>query len=334
MTVLRGRLGIEGLLLIALALAAIVLPWAGRSIWWAELFSHFVPHYAVAGLVLGVVCTVRRRPWAAAGALAIALVQIVSLMPLWSPPPAEAGAAHLRRLTILQLNVNAYHPDPRRVVEWLMEQDSDITVLVEVPPEWRTPLAPLIARYPTKVIKLPTKKGTGIVVLSRRESSAFRVVSVGDPWCPVVILTVPSDAGRTRLALYATHLASPMNRSDAAARNRQLIELARRVEEDSSAHKIVVGDLNITRWSPWFRDLLAPAGLRDGQEGFGFHSTWPSILPRWFGVAIDQTLISAGVIVARRTIGPDVGSDHLPVITTVEFPHAPTQEADDRDFAA
>lgn len=326
-----GRLGAGGIFLIGLIFAALIFPWLGRWVWWAELFSHFVPQYAVLALVLGIVYSVRHRPWLAGVALTICVIEMLRWAPLWLPNVPESAAGG-RRLTILQLNVNAYHSNPQRVVEWVMAQDADVAVLVEVPPTWRSFLAPVAARYPSTLMKLPAK-GTGIAVFSRRASS-LRIVSVGDPWCPAVVLTLPLSPGGGRLAVYATHLASPMGPADAEARNRQLTALGRRVASDPSARKIVVGDLNVTRWSPWFREVVAPAGLRDAQEGFGSRSTWPTVLTPWVGVAIDHTLISAGIEVIRRTVGPDLGSDHLPVVTIMAFPHAPAYEADDGDFSA
>ena len=87
-----------------------------------------------------------------------------------------------------------------------------------------------------------------------------------------------------------------------------------------SRHTIIAGDLNITRWSPWFEVLTGAGGLRDGQEGFGLQTTWPSRMGRWFGIAIDHTLVSSSIRVVNRTVGPNLGSDHYPVVTTVEFP--------------
>jgi endonuclease/exonuclease/phosphatase (EEP) superfamily protein YafD len=159
------------------------------------------------------------------------------------------------------------------------------------------------------------------------------VESLGDAWCPAIVLSVPQTPGPSPLALIATHLRSPITPSDAAARNRQLAALVRRVAAERALQKIVVGDLNITRWSPLYAQLTDVAGVRDGQEGFGLGASWPSVFGRWLGIPIDQTLVSSGVRVVHRAVGPNLGSDHLPVTTTVEFSRGVGALADDRDFS-
>jgi endonuclease/exonuclease/phosphatase (EEP) superfamily protein YafD len=57
-------------------------------------------------------------------------------------------------------------------------------------------------------------------------------------------------------------------------------------------------------------------------------------LGRWFALPIDHTLVSPGVRVVQREVGPDLGSDHRPVTTTIEFSHGAGVRADDRDFSA
>jgi endonuclease/exonuclease/phosphatase (EEP) superfamily protein YafD len=76
---------------------------------------------------------------------------------------------------------------------------------------------------------------------------------------------------------------------------------------------IVLGDLNTTSWSPYFRDLLADSGLADTRRGFGVLGSWPD-LPSPLRIPIDHCLVSDKVAVHDRRIGPPVGSDHRGVI--------------------
>lgn len=311
-----ARLGWGGLGFVALALAALVLPALGRWFWWADLFSHFVPHYAVLALGLTIALAVCRRRVLAACALAIFIVEIARLVPLWAPLTAEARATDAARLTIVQFNVRIKHRDPQRVIEWITSQDPDVAVLLEVTRGWVAPLKALNERFPVRMLKLHPN-GSGIVVLSRVPSSSLHLEYVGDRWRPTVVLTASPLPGRPPIVFYATHLTSPTTRLDAAARNRQALALARRLRADPLHEKIVVGDLNMTRWSPWF-PVLTEAGLRDADEGFGLQATWPRLpFGRWLGVAIDHVLVSPTIHVIERRVGPDLGSDHRPVVTTI-----------------
>ncbi len=328
----RSRLGPVGWLVVALAVAAIGLPLIGRLAWLGELSSHFVLQYAVAACILAVMLMAKRRPLLAASALAIGLLQIVRLLPLWTAPEPPTLAAPAERLTIVQLNVNIRHQDPRRVVEWILAQDPDIAVLIEVTRDWTAPMEALRARYAHALVGMPPD-GSGIAVFAKGTQRVLRLESLADAWCPAIVLEVPQLRGPASLALVATHLRSPMTPSDGVARNRQLKALVRRMTTDTALQKIVVGDLNITRWSPLYGQLTDVAGMRDGQEGFGLGASWPSSFGR-LGIPIDQTLVSPGVRVLRRTVGPSLGSDHLPVTTIVEFSQGMGAAADDRDFSS
>jgi endonuclease/exonuclease/phosphatase (EEP) superfamily protein YafD len=305
----------------------------GGLVWLAELSSHFVVQYAVAALVLALILAVKGRPVWAALALGIGLLQIARLVPLWTAPDLPTVPVASERLTIVQINVNIRHQDPRRVVDWVMAQDADIAVLIEVTRAWSKPLEALRARYPNVLVGMPPD-GSGIAVFAKGAAPSLRLESLGDIWCPAIVVDFPQSSGPSPLALIATHLRSPVTPSDAVARNRQLGALVRRIAAEPALQKIVVGDLNITRWSPLYAQLTDVAGMRDGQEGFGLGASWPSPFGRWLGIPIDQTLVSPGVRVVYRSVGPHLGSDHLPVTTTVEFSQGMGAAADDRDFSA
>ncbi|MEW6684020.1 MAG: endonuclease/exonuclease/phosphatase family protein [Nitrospirota bacterium] len=332
MTRLATKMGPAGWAVAALALAAIGLPLIGRLAWLAELSSHFVAQYAAAAAILALGLALKNRPWLAAVALAICLVQLARLAPLWTHPDPPTLAIAPERLTITQLNVNIRHQDPRRVVEWVIAEDPDIAVLIEVNRAWSASLTALRERYPHMLVGMPPD-GSGIAVFAKGPKPSLRLEPLVDAWCPAIVLDFPEAPGPSPLALIATHLRSPMTPRDAVARNRQLRALVQRVAAEPALQKIVVGDLNITRWSPLFAQLTTIAGVRDGQEGFGLGGSWPSPFGRWLGIPIDQTLVSAGIRVVRRSVGPNLGSDHLPVTTTIEFSQGMGARADDRDFS-
>jgi endonuclease/exonuclease/phosphatase (EEP) superfamily protein YafD len=79
---------------------------------------------------------------------------------------------------------------------------------------------------------------------------------------------------------------------------------------------VLLGDLNTTSWSPHFRDLINTAGLKDSRAGFGIQPTWPAGTPPLW-IPLDHCLVSPEIKVHDRRVGPNVGSDHFPVI--VEF---------------
>jgi endonuclease/exonuclease/phosphatase family metal-dependent hydrolase len=57
-------------------------------------------------------------------------------------------------------------------------------------------------------------------------------------------------------------------------------------------------------------------GLRDSREGFGLQNSWPAYWP-WLSITIDHCLVSRDIRLIDRKVGPDIGSDHYPVLVEV-----------------
>ena len=80
----------------------------------------------------------------------------------------------------------------------------------------------------------------------------------------------------------------------------------------------LLGDLNLTPYSPPFHRLLADGRLRDAMQGRGWQPTWrASFWP--LALRIDHVLVSSGVCVEEATVGPAVGSDHRPVLARLRL---------------
>ncbi len=77
---------------------------------------------------------------------------------------------------------------------------------------------------------------------------------------------------------------------------------------------VVVGDLNTTMWSPFYKSMVKTARLRNARSGFGILPTWPTFMPL-LSIPIDHLLVSKEIGVLKVHTGRYVGSDHLPLIT-------------------
>ena len=58
------------------------------------------------------------------------------------------------------------------------------------------------------------------------------------------------------------------------------------------------------------------AKLQDARRGHGLCGTWPSDLPAFLRVAIDDAYHTAGLVCTDFAVGPDVKSDHRPISVT------------------
>lgn len=306
--------------LTVLLLIASVLPQLGKWHWFADLFSHFAGHYVLIAIVLSIdLVRAREIRWLPLVAC-VMVIQVPQLLPYWTTlereDPVQEATEHMR---VVHFNVNKQNPDPDAVVNWLEGEahDFDIIVLTEATGGWTNALERLRPHFPYRLLDL-RNDGSGIAIFSRLNTDTLRFWRPDDSHRLSVILSAKTTFKEIPFVLYATHPPPPVNAQYARARNRQLSALAHQIAGEPLANRILLGDLNTTTWSYWFRQLTHISGLRDGQEGFGYDGTWPAkILPSWLGIPIDHTLISPGISVLDWQTGPPLGSDHRPVIATL-----------------
>jgi endonuclease/exonuclease/phosphatase (EEP) superfamily protein YafD len=81
----------------------------------------------------------------------------------------------------------------------------------------------------------------------------------------------------------------------------------------------VIGDFNVTAWSTYFRELVDQGDFANSQHGFALWPTWHAGLPLVMRIPIDQCLHSRDLATVARQVGPDVGSDHLPLLVNLRL---------------
>lgn len=281
----------------------------GRMAWAFELMSHFRVQYCV---LLGSACAVlllgKRYKLATAAGLS-ACLGVMTLLPFWVPITQQHDDSESwpRRRVIL-LNVHSGNTDHSRVIDFISRTDADFVFLLEVNDLWDQSLEPLKETYSYFEVA-PRKGAFGIAVFSRVPISRFEQMRFSGAGGPTIVAHVD---GEPALTIIATHTLPPIRPSYAARRNQHLADLAEYCSRQD--HEVMLlGDLNITSWSPFFDDLIASSGLRDSRLGQGIQPSWPA--HRWpLEIPIDHCLVSSGIIIKDRRVGPDLNSDHLPVI--------------------
>lgn len=287
---------------------------AGADLGWVfELASHFRVQYAAVLALCAVGLSLLGRHWVAAGCLALAVANAVFTAPYLRPPPASTALG--QPLEVLSLNVFRRSDDYARVVDYVRAERPDVAVFVEATGAWREALVALADEWPYEAYA-PGAGSNGILIRSRHALTQVAAVPLGgqkegalSAWLaphghPVEVLGV--------------HLRWPMSPEAAAMRNHELQGLAAYAAR-ARVPLVVVGDFNATRYTPPFGRMLLDARLGDCAAGTGLHGTWPTRFPPGY-LQIDHCLHSTGTWVDRFEVGPDVGSDHYPLVITLRVP--------------
>ena len=300
-----------GLLLTVVALVATLGGAAARPFWIADLSVHFRLQWAALAIVGCLILAATGHARWAALAFIIAAIQALICAPLLNsrrPAQASTDAAPSAPLRLAAVNVWYRNHQFQRVIDFIQHERPDFVLLAEITAAWEQALAPLNASYAHRYTTRG-RRGTGLLLLSRWPMQTEVLAGYSDLE-PAVAATVIVN-GRN-LQLLNVHTSWPLGRANSALRDRQLT-LIGEFARSHSGPLIVLGDLNVSPFSPHFQALLSDSNLKSAAQGFGWQPTWPTFLPP-AGIQIDHALTGAGVFVTSFRRGSQVGSDHLPII--------------------
>jgi endonuclease/exonuclease/phosphatase (EEP) superfamily protein YafD len=300
----------EGLLntLLGGMVVAAVFILAARLSWFAELFTHFRAQGAVAGLLLALVFGLLRAPKRAVLAGALALGHVFAVAPAYVPGPPVPDA--LPRFRLVSANVLTENDAHDAFVSFLRAEAPDVIMVVEVGHHWAAALATLSDVYPVLRF-VPQEDNFGVAVLARDPRATAEIVWCGPAGVPSAQVRLP--VGEGFVSLLMTHPIPPIGRGAAADRDAQLLDCAR-VLGAAGGPRVFAGDFNATPWSPIFADVIAASGLLDSRAGFGLQASWMVGFPPT-AIPIDHVFHSPDLAVIDRRVGPEIGSDHRPIIT-------------------
>jgi len=286
-----------------------LLGFAGAWAWQLDLLAHFRVQYSlVLALLTGLLLLARSRRVALVVGV-VAVLNVAQVVPVYVP--ATRASPTRPRVRVMMANVYTDNQQHERLLEYIHREDPDIILLTEVDQRWTDALRVIEEEYPHSVAE--TDLGNfGIALYSRFQPRVIEVRSIGDVQAPPSVFA-ELEAHGSVLTILGTHPVPPVNAAQALSRDRQLAALAQ-LAAAVRGPVILLGDLNLTPWSPHFSELLERSGLRDTRNGFGVHATWPAGDPTFLKIPIDHCLVSDDVTVVDRSVGPELGSDHNPVV--------------------
>jgi endonuclease/exonuclease/phosphatase (EEP) superfamily protein YafD len=312
------RIPAFGALLTLSLLGASLLAATAGNFWLGDLAVHFPVQYAALSLLAFVVFLIARRPAWAALALTVAAINTLIAAPVLAARPPAAPTAVVRggpadpvHVRVASINVLYTNHQFQRVADFIHRERPDAVILVEMTADWRRALAVLDREYPYHY-QTQGVGPRGMNLWSRLPFKEVGVLPIEVRQEPAIQATLITPQGRL-LRLFGVHATWPMAPPSAARRNEQFELLAQRARATTSMPLVVIGDLNVSPFSPYFRRLLAAGGLRSAADGFGWVPTWPSfLLPA--GIQIDHALVNPAVTVQAFRRGAPDGSDHRPIV--------------------
>jgi endonuclease/exonuclease/phosphatase (EEP) superfamily protein YafD len=312
----------------AITLASFLGDWS----WRFDLASHFRPQLALGALAALAVAGFARAALPAVLLLGVLAANAAPLLPrLAGAAETEIRCAPPGGLRVLTLNLHGAATDPVAFAALIAAESPDVVLLTELPKD----MAPLLADHPAlPEHRVVERRGSpfDVALLSRWPIAHWRVDRSVSPGLPVLEADIcraeATDAGNAApcVRLVGLHAARPLERGG-VPQDAQLALAAAAASRAPDGRAVVMGDLNLTPWSPRFARLLTAGGLDDASRYRPLDATWASS-SAVVGLALDHVLVGPGMSVACSRLGAEVGSDHLPVIADLaiagEAPVVPT----------
>ena len=272
-------------------------------------------------------------------ALAFQLRMVLPYTVLWKKEVLTAKDmpnGHAHQLKIMVSNVLTPNDETQKLVELVKDKRPDILITLETDKKWEKALNQIKANYPYTV-KVPLDNLYGMHLYSKLE--------LIDPEVKYLMIDdIPSIHTQLRLQggqviwLYCLHPMppSPTEADKSTTRDAELLMVGKHIKENKQT-AILAGDLNDVAWSKTTRRFQRISGLLDPRIGRHFINTFHVKYPflRW---ALDHIFHSACFTVVDIKRMPSIGSDHFPVMTTLQYEpeqaskqqsNAPTEKVED-----
>jgi endonuclease/exonuclease/phosphatase (EEP) superfamily protein YafD len=298
---------------IILALGVAMILCSGMAIfanygWLFELCSHFKAQYIFGFLFLTLYFGALRKYIISFLFFWISILTIIQLNLDFKEVGRSISQENQRAIRLFQFNLKNENKEFEKVINFIVSKEPDLIFLQEFNNKWERKLTPLAKIYP--FFKTITEENYGLALYSK---FPLEIMAMGSKREEALYILSSVDIQGRKLILLGSHAMSPLTPTHAEIRNMQLEKYGKLLGGLSGPY-ILTGDLNLTPWSPYFSNLLKLGKLKNSSEGIKLDTTWPSYFSP-LRIAIDHFLYSKEIKIVSKVVGPDLGSDHYPVIT-------------------
>ncbi len=283
-----------------------------------EFTTHFKHQYLLLGLLPLIYFALTRRKFLVIVTLFSLLINLTEIMP-WYIPKLSFGASG-EPMGLFLFNVSFSNTQYGDAIALVKEEKPTIAAFLEAKYPWPEQLEELREILPY-TISIPE---LNIEVYSRVPLQESEIMEHGK-YRGLVKLDL-SIAG-VDASVIVTHAypkfyfgkQGDLGEQGWQWRNQDLEEEIGDYIRQIEKPVVLIGDLNLTMWSPYYKRLIESSGLRDARAGFGILPTLSQFSPAnpWLAIPVDHCLVSRDVKVIKMRTGPDIGSAHLPVITDI-----------------
>jgi endonuclease/exonuclease/phosphatase (EEP) superfamily protein YafD len=297
----------------------------GKYFFWSypfELLTHFQIQYFWLLIIAGAIGTIcwwqgkldnRIIPLVWLFTLVLNLVEILP----WYLSQQQIVADRSAVLRVMSFNICGNNPDTPAIVRSIRAVNPDLVMLVEVSPKMMEQITVSLEREFPDRFRSP---GGGLGILSKLPLKSAQGENFAGSEATNLVASI--EYHQREIKIIGTHPMVPKGLDLFENRNRHLQAIGNYLK-DAQDSAILLGDFNLTPWSPYYRQLVQTTGLHNTRLGFGILPTWTrssscAELPNWLipilNIPIDHIFVTRDLQVVRTYVGENGSSDHAPII--------------------
>ena len=262
--------------------------------WVLELTCHFRVQYLAASFVCGVVLLFFRDYRWSVAALSGVLLNGAVVVPWFVGGVTSAPTPSAKTFRVLLSNVFTNNRNSAALLKLIQSEAPDLVVLQEVDDRWVEEMQPLQGLFPHGKA-IPRSDNFGIALWSRFPLTQVSDLTLSEIDVPSILAAFTWNG--KPIFILATHPLPTGRKEGFEARNEQLNKIAN-LARDSQAPLAVIGDLNVTMFSPYYAKLMRDSQLTNARKGAGVLPTWPTFFPL-LAIPLDHCLVSRTFRVAQ-----------------------------------
>ncbi|MEW6534560.1 MAG: endonuclease/exonuclease/phosphatase family protein [Candidatus Auribacterota bacterium] len=286
-----------------------------RYFWICDLACHFRTQYCVTLGACALYFALIRSWKPFWFCLLTAFILIIPQIPANTSASASTETGDGSRIRIVMMNLRQDNTNYTAALDYLNTVKPDIIALAELDQRWFEALTPVLSEYSYSLYEI-RNDNFGIGLFSSAQPDNGKMEYYGQAGFPTVVTSFILSG--QPVSLVFTHPVSPVTQLKWQLRNDQLEQI---IPHRQHWHDtlIFLGDLNTTEWSSIYKRLIRELDVFDSRQGFGLQPSWHQVSPI-LSIPIDHAFLSHNITVTNREIGPDIGSDHKPVLLELLIP--------------